>query len=124
MHVNLITVQVALSVVFLCAFSTILFYLEEYPMPKTKFQQAVYALITVAITVPLFVWYNLALEMGSMSNAVFQASPKIIAVEVVFAFLIAFFVASPLALKPAFTHFIPQNAHLYVITFVIITVSV
>lgn len=33
-------------------------------MPKTKFQQLFFAFLTVLITVHLFVFYNLAIEMG------------------------------------------------------------
>ena len=48
-------------------------------MPTTKFQKVVFALITVVITVNLFVFYNLAIEMGGMSNQVFIAAREVVA---------------------------------------------
>ncbi|AFQ45802.1 hypothetical protein Desmer_3970 [Desulfosporosinus meridiei DSM 13257] len=47
-------------------------------MPTTKFQKVVFAFLSVVITVHLFVFYNLVLEMGGMSNQVFMASRKVV----------------------------------------------
>ncbi len=58
-------------------------------MPTTKFQRVIYALLTVFITVHCFVFYNLAIEMGGMSNQVFIAARKVIWIEFVFAYLIS-----------------------------------
>jgi hypothetical protein len=71
-------------------------------MPATKFQRVVFVLITVVITVHLFVFYNLAIEMGGMSNQVFIASRKVIVIEFVFAFLLEILIAGPLSEKLAF----------------------
>ncbi len=46
-------------------------------MPTTKFQRVVFAFIIGVITVHLFVFYNLAIEMGGMSNQVFISSRKV-----------------------------------------------
>ncbi|WP_080065120.1 DUF2798 domain-containing protein [Ruminiclostridium hungatei] len=85
-------------------------------MPTTNFQKLVYTLMTVTITVHLFVFYNLAIEMGGMSNLVFAASRKVIAIEFVFAFLLQFFIAGPLSLKIAFSIVNPREDKPYVVT--------
>lgn len=74
-------------------------------MPTTKFQKVVFALLTVAITVHLFVFYNLAIKMGRMSNQVFIAARKVVVIEFVFAFLLEIFIAGPLSEKLAFRVF-------------------
>ena len=68
-------------------------------MPKTKFQQLFFAFLTVLITVHLFVFYNLAIEMGGMCNQVFIDSINIVPIEFLFAFLLDIFIAGPLAFK-------------------------
>lgn len=55
-------------------------------MPTTTFQRIVFAFLSVLFTVPVFVCYNLAFEMGGMSNQVFVASLKLIPIEFAFAF--------------------------------------
>ena len=72
-------------------------------MPKTKFQQLFFAFLTVLITVHLFVFYNLAIEMGGMCNQVFIDSINIVPIEFLFAFLLDIFIAGPLAFKLAFS---------------------
>lgn len=78
-------------------------------MPTTKFQQVIYALLTVIITVHLFVFYNLAIEMGGMSNQVFIAAREVIAIEFIIAFLLEIFIAGPLSLKLAFSVVNPRE---------------
>jgi hypothetical protein len=78
-------------------------------MPTTNFQRVVFAFLSVIITVHLFVFYNLAIEMGGMSNEVFIASRKIVAMEFVFAFLLQIFVAGPISLKIALVLSIPER---------------
>jgi len=48
------------------------------------------------------VFYNLAIEIGGMSNQVFIAARKVIVIEFVFAILLQIFIAGPLSLKLAF----------------------
>jgi hypothetical protein len=93
-------------------------------MPTTKFQKVVFAFLSVIITVHLFVFYNLAIEMGGMSNQVFIASRKVVAIEFVFAFLLQIFVAGPLSLKLAFSLVNPREEKPYVITTAIICATV
>ncbi|MBC6003672.1 DUF2798 domain-containing protein [Paeniclostridium sp. NSJ-45] len=85
-------------------------------MPTTKFQQCFFAVLTVAITVPLFVFYNIAIEMGGMSNQVFIASVKVIPIEFVFAILLEMFIAGPLSQKIAFSIVNPREDKPYIIT--------
>ncbi|MEG1798219.1 MAG: DUF2798 domain-containing protein [Clostridium sp.] len=93
-------------------------------MPKTKFQKVVFAFLSVTITVHVFVFYNLALEMGGMSNQVFVASRGVIPIEFVFAFLLQIFIAGPLSLKLAFRVVNPREDKPYVITTAIICATV
>jgi len=93
-------------------------------MPATKFQRVVFAFLTVAMTVHLFVFYNLAIEMGGMSNQVFIASRGIIAIEFALAFLLEIFFVGPLAEKMAFRVVNPREGQPYVITTAIICTTV
>ncbi|MDF2987619.1 MAG: hypothetical protein K0R50_3129 [Eubacterium sp.] len=93
-------------------------------MPKTIFQRVVFAFLSVIITVHLFVFYNLAIEMGGMSNQVFIRAPKIVAIEFVFAFLLQIFIAGPLSLKIAFSIVNPKEDKQYVVTTAIICATV
>jgi Protein of unknown function (DUF2798). len=93
-------------------------------MPTTNFQRVVFAFLSVIITVHLFVFYNLAIEMGGMSNQVFIASRKVVAIEFVFAFLLQIFVAGPLSLKMAFSVVNPREDKAYVVTTAIICATV
>lgn len=93
-------------------------------MPKTKFQKVVFAFLSVTITVHVFVFYNLALEMGGMSNQVFVASRGVIPIEFAFAFLLQIFIAGPLSLKLAFRVVNPREDKPYVITTAIICATV
>lgn len=93
-------------------------------MPTTRFQKVVFAFLSVIITVHLFVFYNLAIEMGGMSNQVFVSSSKIVAIEFVFAFLLQLFVAGPLSLKLAFRYVAPREDKPYVITTAIICATI
>ncbi len=65
-------------------------------MPKTKFQQLFFRFLTVLITVHLFVFYNLAIEMGGMCNQVFIDSINIVPIEFLFAFYLIFLLQCPL----------------------------
>jgi len=93
-------------------------------MPATKFQRVVFAFLTVATTVHLFVFYNLAIEMGGMSNQVFIASRGIVAIEFAFAFLLEIFLVGPLSEKLAFRVVNPREDKPYVITTAIICTTI
>lgn len=89
-------------------------------MPTTKLQKIFFAFFTVMITVPLFVIYNLAIEIGGMSNQVFIKSLKIIPVEFVFAIILEILIAGPLSEKIAFSIVNPREEKPYIITTVMI----
>lgn len=89
-------------------------------MPRTKFQKVVFALLSVTITVHLFVFYNIAIEMGGMSNEVFVAARHVVLVEFLFAFLLQIFIAGPVSLKIAFSIINPREDKPYIVTTAII----
>ncbi len=89
-----------------------------------KSQKILYSLITVILTVPLFVWYNLSREMGGMSNHIFVESIKIIPLEFVFAFPLAAFVAGPIAPKIAFSIVNPREEKPYIVTIAMVCANV
>jgi len=93
-------------------------------MPTTRFQRIVFAFLTVAITVHLFVFYNLAIAMGGMSNQVFAASRGVIGVEFLFAILLEIFIAGPLSEKLAFRVVNPREDKPYIVTTAIICATV
>ncbi len=81
-------------------------------MPTNRSQKFVFALLSVIISVNCFVFYNLAIEFGGMSNAVFAAAYSthtwvlpipLVVVEFVFAILLELFVGGPLSEKIAFS---------------------
>lgn len=89
-------------------------------MIHTKKQKLVFALITVLITVPCFVFYCLALENGGLKNIDIKYALILILIEYVIAYLSAIFIGSPLALKLAFKKVNPkENSHLLVETSII-----
>ncbi len=89
-------------------------------MPKTKFQKLIFALLSVMISVPIFVFYNMAVESRGMSNEVFIKAPQIIILELVFAFLMQIFIAGPLSMKTAFSIINPREEKPYIVKLVII----
>lgn len=106
-------------------------------MPTTTFQRIVFAFLTVIITVLVFVCYNLSIEMGDMTNAVFHraltAAPiqfglfkfiNIIAVEFAFAFLLEILFVGKLANVLAFSVVNPRENKPFVIMIAIICATV
>lgn len=93
-------------------------------MPKTKFQKVIFALLSVIISVHCFVFYNIAIEMGGMSNSVFLVAKNVIPVEFIFAFLLEIFIAEPLSLKIAFRKVNPATDKPYIVTSAIVCATV
>lgn len=93
-------------------------------MPTKKSQKILFALLTVIITVPLFVFYNLAMEMGGMSNQIFLMYLKIIPIEFIFAIILEILIAGPLSEKIAFSIIDSREEKPYVITTVMICSTV
>ena len=78
-------------------------------MPKTKFERIIFAFLSVVITVTLFVFYNISLEHGGMSNSVFKDSLNVFFIEFVFAFFLQIFIAGPLSMKITFRMVNPKE---------------
>ncbi len=68
-------------------------------MPQTKFQKLMFALITVIITVPCFVFYCSSYEAGGFTVDVIKTSWIFIPIEFVLAYLCEIFIGSPLSVK-------------------------
>ena len=89
-------------------------------MPQTKFQKLMFALITVIITVPCFVFYCSSYESGGFSVEVIKNSWIFIPIEFVLAYLCEIFIGSPLSVKLALKAIDPKkNDHMIVETAII-----
>lgn len=116
-------------------------------MPRTKFQKALFAFITVIITVHAYVFYSLYVINGSTlmsaagESSVLRAIDAIggvymcgrnvpiwavVLTEFILAFGLEIFVGSPSSLKLAFKNFDPQNTHpvLFETTIICATVGI
>ncbi len=89
-------------------------------MPQTKFQKLIFALITVIITVPCFVFYCSSYEAGGFNVEVIKNSWIFIPIEFVLAYLCEIFIGSPLSVKLALKAIDPKkNAPMIVETAII-----
>lgn len=70
-------------------------------MPENKKEGLIYALITVIITVPCFVFYCLSIENGGILNVDPKFALLLIPIEFVLAYLSEIFIGSPLSTKLA-----------------------
>ena len=66
-------------------------------MPKNKFQEVIFTIIMVFFMVYAMICYNIALNMGGMSNAVFPAAFHELIIMGPIAFILDFFLVSKLA---------------------------
>ena len=78
-------------------------------MPKTKGQDVVYTIIMVLVMVYAMVCYNIAINMGGMSNRVFLAALGELPVMCPIAFVLEFFIIGGLAKKLAFRFVNPDD---------------
>ncbi len=78
-------------------------------MPQTKFQKLIFALITVIITVPCFVFYCSSYEAGGFNVEVIKNSWIFIPIEFVLAYLCEIFIGSPLSVKLALKAIDPKK---------------
>ncbi len=89
-------------------------------MPETKFQRLMFALITVIITVPCFVFYCSSYEAGGFTIDIIKNSAIFIPIELILAYLCEIFIGSPLSVKLALKAMPPQkNSHMMVETAII-----
>lgn len=79
-------------------------------MPKNKSQKLVFALITVLITVPCFVFYCSSYESGGFNIEVIKNNLIYIPIELVLAYICAVFIGSPLATKFALKAVDPKKS--------------
>ena len=93
-------------------------------MPQTKFQKLMFALITVIITVPCFVFYCSSYEAGGFNIDVIKESLIFIPIEFVLAYLCEIFIGSPLSLKIAFKAINPKENNPFIVETVIICSTV
>lgn len=78
-------------------------------MPQTKLQKLIFALITVIITVPCFVFYCSSYETGGFTVDVIKNSWIFIPIEFVLAYLCEVFIGSPLSIKLALKAINPKK---------------
>ena len=78
-------------------------------MPQTRFQKLMFALITVIITVPCFVFYCSSYEAGGFTVDVIKSSWIFIPIEFVLAYICEVFIGSPLSVKLGLKAINPKN---------------
>lgn len=78
-------------------------------MPQNKFERLMFALITVIITVPCFVFYCSSYEVGGFTVDVIKNSWIFIPIEFVLAYICEVFVGSPLSLFLGLKAINPKN---------------
>ena len=95
-------------------------------MPSNKKEKALFAFLTVLITVPCFAFYCTSYENGGFNVNIIMNSWIFIPIEIVIAFLCAYFIGSPMALKLALNKVNPkENSHVLVETSIVCaTVSI
>lgn len=78
-------------------------------MPKNKFQDVVFTIIMATIMVYGMVVYNVALNVGGVSNFVFLAALHELPIMVPIAFILEFFIVGKLARMLAFSVMKPTD---------------
>ncbi len=78
-------------------------------MIESKKEKLIYALITVIITVPCFVFYCLSIENGGILKVDYQFALTLIPIEFVLAYLSEIFIGSPLSVKLALKTINPKE---------------
>ena len=78
-------------------------------MPQNKFQRLMFALITVLITVPCFVFYCSSYESGGFTVDIIKQSWIFIPIEFILAYTCEVFIGSPLSMKLAFKAINPKE---------------
>ena len=78
-------------------------------MPQTKKQRLIFALITVIITLPCFVFYCSSYQAGGFNVEVIKNSWIFIPIEFIMAYLSEIFIGSPLSLKFALKAIDPKK---------------
>lgn len=93
-------------------------------MPQSKFQKLMFALITVIITVPCFVFYCSSYEAGGFNVDVIKQSWIFIPIEFVLAYVCEILIGSPLSTKLAFKTINPKKNNPTIVETAIICATV
>ncbi len=88
-------------------------------MPKTKFEDVVFTAMMALCMVYGMICYNIALDMGGMTNQVFLRALSELKIMWPVAFILEFFVVGKLAPKMAFTVMDPRKDRPQFITYAI-----
>lgn len=89
-----------------------------------KPRQLIYALITVIITVPCFVFYCLSIENGGILNVDIKFALMLIPIEFILAYLSEIFIGGPLATKIALNAVNPKENKPFMVEIAIIGATV
>lgn len=93
-------------------------------MPESKFQERIFALITILITVPCFVFYCLSIEQGGILNVDFKFALVLIPIEFVLAYGSEIFLIGPIVNKLVFKKVNPKEYKPLIIECTIICTTV
>ena len=93
-------------------------------MPKNKFQDVIFTIMMVFVMVYAMICYNIALNMGGMSNEVFLAAFHELIIMGPIAFVLDFFLVGPIAKKKAFMIVNPQKDNPFMIVLAISVLSI
>ena len=70
-------------------------------MPKTKFQEVIFTILMVFVMVYAMICYNIALNTGALTNAVFVSAFHELIIMAPIAFILDFFIVGKIAHKTA-----------------------
>ena len=93
-------------------------------MPKTKFQDFIFTIIMVTFMVYTMVCYNVAVNMGGLTNQTFVVALGELPIMVAIAFIFEFFLIGKLAQKLAFKFVNPKKDKPIFVTLAISTMTV
>ena len=93
-------------------------------MPKTKFQEVVFTIMMVFVMVYAMICYNIALNIGGMSNQVFLDAFHELVIMGPVAFILDFFLYGSLSKKMAFRIVNPAEDKLIMIILAISSITV
>ena len=93
-------------------------------MPKTKFQDFIYAIIMVIVMVYAMVCYNISINMGGLNNSIFLFALKELPLMGAIAFLLEFFIVGKIAKKLTFKLVSPEDTKPIFITIIMASIIV
>lgn len=93
-------------------------------MPKTKFQEVIFTIMMVFVMVYAMICYNIALNIGGMSNEVFLSAFHELIIMGPIAFVLDFFFVGAIAKKKAFKIVNPEKENPFHLVLAISFISV